>query len=364
MKTPVLAFFNSSSRVGKTSLAYHVAWMLAEMDHCVLAVDLDPQADLTAAFVDERRLGSLWNETNDAVTMYKCVEPLMKMADLRSPMIHKVADNLHLLPGDLSLATFEDLLSAEWSHCLDKGPPRGGRPIAASPSHRALRVASAFWQVIRDGVEQCQADLVLVDVGPSLGAINRSALIATDSVIVPLGPDLFSRQGLRSLGPTLRRWRRDWRARLDHYNGPSLKLPLGRMRPVGYVIRQHGVRLSRPVRADDRWAKQVPAEYARHVMGEAGRNDVTLETDPHCIATVKPFWSLAPLGRDARKPIFSLRPADGAIGSHAAATRQAYIDFRELAEDLLGRCGPTEEFPTEQGPKTEEESVAGEGRPI
>lgn len=323
MNAPVLAFFNSSSRVGKTSLAYHVAWMLAELDHCVLAVDLDPQADLTAAFVDERRLESLWNETNDAVTMYKCVEPLMKMADLRSPMIHKVADNLHLLPGDLSLATFEDLLSAEWSRCLDKGPPRGGRPVAASPPYRAFRVTSAFWQVIREAVEQCQADLVLVDVGPSLGAINRSALIATDSVIVPLGPDLC------------------------------------RMRPVGYVIRQHGVRLSRPVRADDRWAKQVPAEYARYVMGEAGRNDVTLETDPHCIATVKPFWSLAPLGRDARKPIFSLRPADGAIGSHAAAARQAYIDFRELAEDLLGRCGPTEEFRTEQGPKTEEESAAG-----
>ena len=47
--------------------------------------------------------------------------------------------------------------------------------------------------------------MVLVDVGPSLGAINRSALIATDFVVVPLAADLFSRQGLRNLGPTLRR---------------------------------------------------------------------------------------------------------------------------------------------------------------
>ena len=60
---------------------------------------------------------------------------------------------------------------------------------------------SSFWQVIQAGARQCGARIVLVDVGPSLGAINRSALIATDFVIVPLAADLFSRQGLRNLGP-------------------------------------------------------------------------------------------------------------------------------------------------------------------
>lgn len=53
-------------------------------------------------------------------------------------------------------------------------------------------------------------DVVVVDVGPNLGAINRSALIGTDYVVIPLAPDLYSLQGLRNLGPTLRRRRQDY----------------------------------------------------------------------------------------------------------------------------------------------------------
>ena len=54
-----------------------------------------------------------------------------------------------------------------------------------------------------------KADLILVDLGPNLGALNRAGLIASDFVVIPLSPDLYSLQGLRNLGPTLRRWRRD-----------------------------------------------------------------------------------------------------------------------------------------------------------
>ena len=50
MKT--LAFFNNKGGVGKTSLVYHLAWMFADHGIPVLAADLDPQANLTAMFLD------------------------------------------------------------------------------------------------------------------------------------------------------------------------------------------------------------------------------------------------------------------------------------------------------------------------
>ena len=354
MNAQVLTFFNNKGGVGKTSLIYHVAWMLADLEYSILAVDLDPQANLTAAFLAEDTLETLWNESDssDATTMFKCVAPLMKVGDLMSPTVHDVTRilhrrtssrtraghisptvhdvtrTLHLIPGDLSLSRFEDSLSAEWPNCLGSDDP-----------YRSFRVTTAFWQVIKDGVEQCKADLVLVDVGPSLGAINRSALIATDFVVVPLGADLFSRQGLRNLGPTLQRWRKDWKTRRRHYVRPEFDLPTGRMAPVGYLIQQHGVRLSRPVKAYDRWVKQMPAEYARHVMSESDEDVGTPVDDPHRIATIKHYRSLVPLGQDARKPIFSLTSADGAIGSHAVAANDAYTDFKDLAGKLLRRCG-------------------------
>ena len=58
MSIPVLTFFNNKGGVGKTSLAYHLAWMLPKIGHKVLVCDLDPQANLTAAFLDEGSSGS------------------------------------------------------------------------------------------------------------------------------------------------------------------------------------------------------------------------------------------------------------------------------------------------------------------
>jgi cellulose biosynthesis protein BcsQ len=327
--TPVLTFFNNKGGVGKTSLVYHAAWMLSELDYTVLVVDLDPQANLTAAFLDEDTLAELWEDQtcSSGKTIFQCVAPLTRVGDIEEPELRRPADRLHLLPGDLALSGFEDLLSTEWPNCLGSGN-----------LYRAFRVITAFWQVVQKGVAQSGANIVLVDVGPSLGAINRSALIATDFVAVPLAADLFSRQGLRNLGPTLRRWRLDWKKRRDNWADPDFALPAGDMRPIGYLIQQHGVRLSRPVKAYDRWARQMPAEYSRSVLGTeapAGASDP--QSDEHCIATVKHYRSLIPLAQDARKPIFSLSAGDGALGSHAAAARDAFRDFKTLVESILRR---------------------------
>lgn len=69
------------------------------------------------------------------------------------------------------------------------------------------------------GASDVEADVVLVDIGPNLGAINRSALLAADFVAIPLGADLFSLQGLSNLGPSLRSWRSSWRKRLENWQG-------------------------------------------------------------------------------------------------------------------------------------------------
>ena len=336
MSATVLTFFNNKGGVGKTSLVYHVAWMLSEMDHSVLAVDLDPQANLTAAFLDEDVLEGLWDGGNGSkdATIYQCVRPLAKgVSGVQSPALQEVGPYLHLLPGDLALSGFEDLLSSEWPNCLASG---------SDALYRAFRVVTSFWQAIQSAAEQCEAQIVLVDVGPSLGAINRSALIATDFVVVPLGADLFSRQGLRNLGPTLRDWRGEWVKRKDQWQEPEFDLPAGTMKPIGYLIQQHGVRLTRQLNltAHDRWAKQMPQEYTKSVLAqEPASTDPTLADDPNRIATIKPYRSLVALGKDARKPIFLLAPADGAIESHAQAANQAYDDFRALSKKLLGRCG-------------------------
>lgn len=330
MNIPALTFFNNKGGVGKTSLVYHLASMLAELGRQVLVCDLDPQANLTAAFLSEEDLIKLWENdsfANEGHTIYRCVEPLTKVGDLLPPKLSQISGRLALLPGDLALAGFEDQLSSEWPASLGSADP-----------YRSFRVLSAFWQVMQLAAKTAHAELILIDVGPNLGAINRSALIASDFIVVPLGADLFSLQGLRNLGPALERWRRDWQRRLDHWSEPSFDLPKGRMQPLGYVVQQHGVRLSRPVKAYDRWINRIPAEFRRSLLGETDPpEDMRPTNDPKCLATIKHYRSLVPMAQEARKPVFSLTVADGAIGSHALAVREAHGDFEALTRQVLKR---------------------------
>jgi chromosome partitioning protein len=325
MKT--IAFFNNKGGVGKTTLVYHLAWMYADLGLSVVAADLDPQANLTSMFVDDDRLESLWPEGDRRQTVFGAVQPLLAgTGDVAEPHLENVAVGLGLLVGDLSLSSAEDDLSSTWPDSLDR-------------KERAFRVLSAFWRVIRRAALVRDASVVLIDVGPNLGALNRAALVTAEHVAVPLAPDLYSLQGLKNLGPTLRRWREEWAERLKKNPVPGLDLPAGTMAPAGYIVMQHAVKLDRPVRAYAKWMERIPATYREAVVGEAQQGRVSVDKDPHCLATLKHYRSLMPLAMEARKPMFFLKPADGAIGGHASAVQECYRDFQHLARRIADKVG-------------------------
>ncbi|GIH68418.1 ParA family protein [Sphaerimonospora thailandensis] len=328
MNAPVIAFFNNKGGVGKTSLAYHLAWMFAFQGQRVLAADLDPQANLTAAFLTEDELEQLWPDEGPRATIFGSISPLQRgLGDIGTPPV-RVLENLPeargelaLIPGDLQLSSFEDELSSEWPSCLDG-------------KERAFRVISSFSRLVRTAAKRQRSDVILVDVGPNLGAINRAALIASDFVVIPLAPDLFSLQGLRNLGPALVAWRNEWKDRLVRNKVSELDLPAGHMLPLGYVVLGHGVRSSRPVLAYRRWVDQIPGVFHSAVLGESVASRLSVDDDPYCLAQLKHYHSLLPLSHEAHKPVFALRSADGVFGGHAAAVTAAYMDFDALARKI------------------------------
>ena len=330
MNTPVLTFFNNKGGVGKTSLIYHLAWTFAGFKRRVVVVDIDPQANLTAAFLNEEKIEQLWEEQASGSTIFHCVKPLTSVGDIVKPVLQHIDADLYLLPGDVALSGYEDALSNEWPHSM------GDNNL-----YRPMRILSSFWQVMQMASKKVEADIILVDIGPNLGAINRSVLIATDYVAIPLGADLFSLQGLKNLGPTLRNWRSSWNKRLDNWkNNPesqdyqNFRLPQGRMQPIGYLTQQYSVRLDRPVKAYDKWVKRIPKVYREAVLEEKKSSNIIPDRDPYCLATIKHYRSLIPMSQEHRKPIFNLTSADGAIGSHANAVQDAKKDFQKLAKKI------------------------------
>ena len=331
MKT--VAFFNNKGGVGKTSLVYHLAWMFADQGRRVITADLDPQANLSGMFLTEETMEEMSND-RDRKTINDDIAPLFDgTGDIASePHVEEISDRIGLLAGDLSLSKREDDLSIQWPYCLEG-------------DQRAFRVITAFARLIRGAGTRFEADLALVDVGPNLGALNRASLVACDHVIVPLAPDLFSLQGLRNVGPTLKKWREAWsERRAKKPEGLELDLPQGTMEPAGYVIMRHSVRNYRPVKAFARWIEKIPGEYQQSVVQADDCSSDSHSADPHLLAHLKDYRSLMPLAQEASKPMFKLKPADGAIGGHQTAVQECYRDFRNLArriEDRIDLVGDT-----------------------
>jgi chromosome partitioning protein len=324
-----LAFFNNKGGVGKTTLLYHLAWMFADMGKRVLVADFDPQANLTSMFLTEPELEKLWDpdNTQDQSVMAPLSPIIRGLGDIGPTPLLRIAPSIRLIPGDLNLSNFESNLSEAWGDCLDGKEP-------------AFRTTSSLYRITRQAAEKFEADLVLIDVGPNFGAINRAALICADAVVIPVAPDLFSIQGLRNLGPTLKNWRREWRKRLDENPAPDLPLPAAAMKPLGYVMLQFGIRDSRPVSAYEKWARRIPATFAEKVL-ETPLTSVSA-VDGNCLGQLKHYRSLMPMAMEARKPIFRLKPSDGAIGAHTYSVKECERDFRELASRILEKLNPAD----------------------
>jgi cellulose biosynthesis protein BcsQ len=313
-----IAFFNNKGGVGKTSLIYHLAWMYADLGRRVLLADLDPQSNLTAMCFNDETIERIY-EADKTDTIYSAIEPVKRGAgDLRLFDPLAVTAGVAILPGDLMLSNYEDDLSAAWPRCLDG-------------DERAFRITCAFHRVIEDSAMRHGADLALIDIGPSFGALSRAALIAAEFVVTPVTPDLFSFRGLMNVGQRLRSWREEWRERLS--SAPALEFapPSSAMTPIGIVVSLHSEHAGAATRAAQTAGIDWQAVY------RAFLDNPRIPDSKFLLGRIKDYRSLVGLAREVHKPVFRLRPGDGAIGGLQGAVAAAYSDFETLARNIAAR---------------------------
>jgi len=322
MKT--ITFFNNKGGVGKTTLVYHIAWMLSELGIRTLAIDLDPQSNLSSMFLDVERLEEIY-EKELPETVINSINPVVSGDPYIPVYIEKVNEDLGLIIGNISLSVLEDKLSNEWLRCLNGDV-------------YSFKVTSIFYTIINDAAKRFNAKVVLIDVGPNLGAINRSVTISSDYIIMPVASDLFSLQGIKNIGLTLGNWKREWEDRLSRRpKNVSIEIPENNVKAAGYIVMQYSAFESRPVKSYLKWANRIPSVYSKNVLNsdEAG---ISVDKDNNCIGLLKHYRSLAPMSMEVHKPMFLLKPADGAIGAHLYAVQQCYDDFEKLTKNIMDTC--------------------------
>lgn len=325
MKTVV--FFNNKGGVGKTTLLCNLAGYLALERHAkVLVIDADPQCNATQSMFSDATLSSLYEKKS--FTIDSVVRPLSLGKGFTSDFQPLLSPSFgtDVLPGDPRLALTEDLLATDWGQ-------------ATSGSVRGLRTTLLFRHLLEFAKGY---DYVFFDVGPSLGAINRSVLLAADYFLTPMSTDIFSLRALENISLSLQKWRKQFTASVDSISEDEVS-EVGvndlawRLRFIGYVTQQYTAKRDaagepRAVRAFEQIHKKVPTAVAKELVAPLQPDYAFID---YALGTIPTLHSLIPLSQTSRRPIFALRAADGVVGAHFAKVTDYRRTIGAIATRLL-----------------------------
>jgi cellulose biosynthesis protein BcsQ len=304
---------------------YHVAHLLARKGLTVLMVDCDSQCNLTSYSLQDSDVKKAWRD--DGNSIFQAIDPVYRtLGDIRSRSPSKLrSDELYIVPGDLRLSNFEDLLGDTWSSA--KG---GNEP--------ALRAQSAIHRYIEFAAAKISADLVLIDLGPNLGALNRAVLASSDYFITPVAPDLFSIQGTENLGNKLVAWRKEWDQCNAAWNGGALSIPKGRPRYLGYVVQMHNIRSnsSGMTQGWNIYGQELEPAIQSNIIAKLQPLGQVIEWEErdYKLGQIPNLHSLIPYSLEAKKPVFDCTSNDGLRGAHINRAVESKDHFSQIVETL------------------------------
>lgn len=325
----MIALFNHKGGVSKSTTTFNLGWMLAERGHRVLMVDADPQCNLTGmvlSFAGDADFESFYTHHPNS-NIFAAVRPAFAGAPekIGATSVHGTQQNgLMLLAGHVDVATFEPELAM--AHKL-----QSALPILQN-------LPGALGHVIRATAANEGCDYVLIDMSPSIGALNQNLLMHSDFFIVPTSPDYFCLLAIESLARILPRWAQNAAELRSQQGAATYKLPTVNPKFVGIVSQRYRPRDGRPAAAFQKWIDTiiqrtgdglVPALEAVDMAVPTTKRSGILSEPPHVeIAQIADFNSLIARSQEFATAVFALTDeqlqASGNVLDTARASRDQF----------------------------------------
>ncbi|CAN7768010.1 AAA family ATPase [Paenibacillus sp. LjRoot153] len=341
MKTVI--FFNNKGGVGKTTLAVNIASFLQLVKNKrVLLVDADPQSNSTQMILSEEHWERIYSPDSRETTLLSFMEPISlgePTLDLTHVPFPKEGNRfgIDLIPGHPRLSLLEDKLSNSWNDC-SAGDPGG------------FRVTN--WMNLLKSHFANDYDLIIFDVGPSLGALNRSILLNSDAFITPMGCDIFSLMGVQNMSEWINSWETIYRSALTVLVEKHPRLDYGRYQIntntsrnycfIGYSVQQYITKVidgeRRGIASYDRIKYLIPEAMATY-LDDFLDEGMTME---NCdLGDIPHLFSLVPLAQSNNAPIHQLRKSDGLVGNQYKIMRDYTKVMDSVCDKILSNLGET-----------------------
>jgi cellulose biosynthesis protein BcsQ len=341
--TKVICLFNHKGGVSKTTTAFNLGWMIARKNKRVMLVDCDPQCNLTGMVLGLENL-----ETADSIQGERDGKPLNIREGLvpafesrPSPIlpVELVSipsnENLFLLPGNIGLAEFEVTLGI--AHELS------GSLVTLKNLPGSIR------HLLDITAKKNEIDYVIVDMSPSLGAINQNLFSISDYFLIPMSPDYFSNMAINSLSGVIPKWRSWGQAAAQNSVLKSASYPFPDICPkyLGYIVQNYRPRSGAPARAFQVWIDQItnnvrdqliPALQAAEMMLDDAVYQNAGINPPDAILQMPDFNSLIAKSQEHQTPIFELTAEQlGQGGSVLRQTQNSQTVFETLFSETADK---------------------------
>lgn len=329
-----ITFFNHKGGVGKTTLSLNIADALATLGKKTLIIDADPQCNITAFFVEEKFLDELLGESSDkdlGGTIWSSIQPVvLGRGGIKDIDVYDVGGNpnLFIAPGDVLLSDYEEELPSAWTDSFAR-------------KSRGYDVMCALSESVNSLAKKIGADVVIYDVGPNVGALNRAILLDSDYFVTPVAADLFSLRALSTVGRAISKWISDWKT-IVKLATPDERKRLLKGHPVflGYITSAFKVSSgARKALPHDFWEAKIAPRVAKRVVEELKAIDpnLVLGTGLNKLGDVKHFHSLAAAAQDHGVAIGKLK---GLVNSGSnPQVELAQQEFQQLAKEIISRTG-------------------------
>jgi len=317
-----ISIFNHKGGVGKTTLTFNLAYSLVDCGNKVLVIDADAQSNLTAVALDEGKLDNLYN--NNGYTIKRALDGIVRgSGDIFVDSPVTVVDGFYLLPGHIGISEYEAQLPTAWTECF-------------TGYERGFRTHSAIHRLAEHIGEQVNADIILYDLGPNVGPLNRALLLSSDYFIIPVTPDHFSLMAIGSVGQNVAKWYREWgTAKKQVPQSVDFSIQKGNPKFAGYVAQQFNISRGRATLAFEHWNEKIYPEVIKSIVNVIP-STLILNCDNYELPSIKNYHSLVPAAQQYNKPIFRLYPPEINPG-HLGKVRECEDDFRSLTNEILER---------------------------